>query len=91
MGTPKASGVLIFGNDPLAVNAACCRVMGLLSERAKHLARAGTFLGHSKADKIQQLGESIGSVQTHICRSGTISRLKGVPRQFGIRSAPLKV
>ena len=29
-GTPKASGVLILGSDPVAVDATCCRVMGLL-------------------------------------------------------------
>ena len=63
-GTPKDSGVLIFGNDPVAVDATCCRIMGLRPERVKHLARAGTLLGHVNADKIQQLGESIGSVRT---------------------------
>jgi uncharacterized protein (DUF362 family) len=63
-GTPKASGVLVFGNDPVAVDATCCRVMGLVPERVKYLARAGTMLGHTKSDKIQQLGETIGSVRT---------------------------
>jgi uncharacterized protein (DUF362 family) len=63
-GTPKDSGVLIFGNDPVAVDATCCRVMGLRPERVKYLARAGTLLGHLKSDKIKQLGESIASVRT---------------------------
>jgi uncharacterized protein (DUF362 family) len=63
-GTPKDSGVLVFGNDPVAVDATCCRVMGLVPERVKYLSGAGTLLGHLKADKIQQLGESIGSVRT---------------------------
>lgn len=63
-GTPKASGVLIFGNDPVAVDATCCRVMGLVPERVKYLAGAGTLLGHLKSDKIQQLGETIASVRT---------------------------
>jgi uncharacterized protein (DUF362 family) len=63
-GTPKASGVLVFGNDPVAVDATCCRVMGLNPERVKYLARAGTLLGHLKLDKIQQLGESVASVRT---------------------------
>jgi uncharacterized protein (DUF362 family) len=63
-GTPKASGVLIFGNDPVAVDATCCRVMGLNPERVKYLARAGTFLGHLKPDKIQQVGETISAVRT---------------------------
>jgi uncharacterized protein (DUF362 family) len=63
-GTPKASGVLVFGNDPVAVDATCCRVMGLVPERVKYLAGAGTMLGHTKSDKIQQLGETIASVRT---------------------------
>jgi uncharacterized protein (DUF362 family) len=63
-GTPKASGVLIFGNDPVAVDATCCQVMGLSPERVKYLARAGTFLGHLKPDKIQQVGETISAVRT---------------------------
>lgn len=62
-GRPKASGVLVFGDDPVAVDATCCRVMGLRPERVKYLAQAGTLLGHVQADKIQQVGESIGSVR----------------------------
>jgi uncharacterized protein (DUF362 family) len=63
-GTPKGSGVLIFGNDPVAVDATCCRIMGLRPERVKYLAHAGTLLGHVNTDKIQQLGESIASART---------------------------
>jgi uncharacterized protein (DUF362 family) len=64
-GTPKASGVLVLGNDPVAVDATCCRVMGLVPERVKYLSRAGTLLGHLQVNKIQQLGESIASVKTN--------------------------
>jgi len=63
-GTPKACGALIFGDDPVAVDATCCRVMGLLPERIKYLAAAGTMLGHIKADKIQQVGENIAAVRS---------------------------
>jgi uncharacterized protein (DUF362 family) len=62
-GTPKACGVLVLGDDPVAVDATCCRVMGLIPERVKYLARAGTLLGHVEASKIQQLGERIESVK----------------------------
>lgn len=63
-GTPKASGVLVFGNDPVAVDGSCCRVMGLKPEEVQYLSRAGTLLGHLQVDKIQQLGEQIASVRT---------------------------
>ena len=61
-GLPKAAGVLVFGNDPVAVDATCCRVMGLRPERVKYLAQAGTLLGHVQADKIQHVGETVESV-----------------------------
>jgi uncharacterized protein (DUF362 family) len=63
-GTPKASGVLILGNDAVAVDATCARVMGLAPERIDYLAKAGVLLGHIKPEKIRQLGESIASVIT---------------------------
>ena len=62
-GEPKSCGVLILGNDPVAVDATCCRVMGLVPERVKYLSHAGTLLGHIEAQKIQQLGESIAGVR----------------------------
>ena len=61
-GTPKVCGALIFGDDPVAVDATCCRVMGLMPERIKYLAAAGTMLGHISIDKIQQVGENIDTV-----------------------------
>ena len=63
-GTPKACGVLVLGNDPVAVDATCCRVMGLLPEKVKYLSLAGTLLGNLKLEKIQQIGETIESVRT---------------------------
>ena len=63
-GTPKASKVLILGDDPVAVDATCCRLMGLVPERVKYLSRAGSFLGHVNSEMIQQLGEDIPSTGT---------------------------
>jgi uncharacterized protein (DUF362 family) len=63
-GTPKPCGALIFGDDPVAVDATCCRIMGLLPERIRYLAAAGTMLGHINNNKIQQLGESIQDVKS---------------------------
>ena len=63
-GSPKASGVLIAGDDPVAVDATCARVMGLEPRRIDYLAKAGTLLGHLEPEKIRQLGESVASAQT---------------------------
>jgi uncharacterized protein (DUF362 family) len=62
-GTMKPAGVLILGNDPVAVDATCARVMCLLPERIKHIAQAGTLLGHIHPEKIQQIGESVASTR----------------------------
>jgi uncharacterized protein (DUF362 family) len=63
-GTPKPCGVLVLGDDPVAVDSTCCRVMGLNPARVNYLARAGTLLGHLETEKIEQRGESIASVRT---------------------------
>ena len=63
-GVSKSAGVLIAGDDPVAVDATCARVMGLVPERINHIARAATLLGHIETQKIRQLGESIASTRT---------------------------
>src|SRR5215475_15504516 len=61
-GTEKASEVLVFGTDAVAVDATCCRVMGLAPDRIKYIHDAGVFLGHTNLSRIHQLGENIDSV-----------------------------
>ena len=63
-GTAKPCGILVLGDDPVAVDATCCRAMGLRPEKVKYLAAAGTLLGHLNTMKIQQLGETVASVRT---------------------------
>ena len=62
-GAVKSAGVLIIGDDPVAVDSTCARVMGLLPEKIKHIAQAAALLGHIDREKILQLGESIASVR----------------------------
>jgi uncharacterized protein (DUF362 family) len=62
-GTPKAASVLILGDDPVAVDSTCARVMGLVPERIKHIVRAATLLGHIAPEQIRQLGESVADVR----------------------------
>ena len=63
-GSPKPAGVLIFGEDPVAVDATACRVMGLRPEKVPYLTRAGTLLGNLETPKIQQLGERLERIQS---------------------------
>lgn len=62
-GNLKASGVLILGDDPVAVDSTCARVMGLVPEKIKHIAQAATLLGHIAPENIRQLGESVADVR----------------------------
>ena len=63
-GDPKPCGVLLLGDDPVAVDATCARIMGLAPEKIDYLAKAGILLGHLKEEKIQQVGEPIAGVRT---------------------------
>ena len=62
-GTPKAAGVLIAGSDVAAVDATCCRVMGIEPRKIEYLkiARGVKYLGE---ESFHQIGETIRSVRT---------------------------
>jgi uncharacterized protein (DUF362 family) len=59
-GQARHSGVLVFGADPVAVDATCARLMRLDPLKMDYLQQAGAFLGNVEEDLIDQLGESIG-------------------------------
>jgi uncharacterized protein (DUF362 family) len=63
-GTPRECGVLVLGDDPVAVDATCCRIMGLRPEKVRHLSAAATLLGHVQVERIQQLGETVATCRT---------------------------
>ena len=75
-GEAKACGVLVVGNDPVAVDATCTRIMGLAPERIDYLSQAGLLLGHVKEANILQLGEPIESVRTPFAVLPEFGRLK---------------
>ncbi len=62
-GTPKPAGVLVMGSDLLAVDATCCRIMGLNPQQVEYLQLAGP-LGNIEPERIEQRGERIASVRT---------------------------
>jgi len=82
-GTPKPCGVLVLGDDPVAVDATCCRVMGLRPEKVKYLDAAGTMLGHIHAEKIHQLGESMESTRTPFAVLKEFSALREARQAHG--------
>ena len=62
-GTPKAAGVLVAGDDPVAVDATCARIMGLVPERIDYLKRASLLLGNMAEERVEQLGETIAGTR----------------------------
>jgi uncharacterized protein (DUF362 family) len=59
-GTARPVGALIMGADLVAVDATCCRLMGLPAERIAHLALgAQKKLGRLDAVRIEQIGEPV--------------------------------
>jgi len=62
-GTPKPFGALVMGCDPLAVDATCCRMMGLRPEKIGYLVLGQRKkLGVLREEEIQQLGETIAAL-----------------------------
>jgi len=62
-GQPKHCGVLVFGQDLVAVDATAARLMKLEPQEIRYLAQAGQFLGNIAQEKIPQIGEKLESFQ----------------------------
>ena len=76
-GTPRRAGVLIFGEDPVAVDATAARLMRIDPAKVKHLRTAGEFLGNIDREKIVQVGEPIESLAQDFQVISQFSHLKG--------------
>ena len=58
-GTAVQAGVIIFGDDPVAVDATAARVMEVDPTKVRYLSEAGRFLGNLEVGRIVQIGEPI--------------------------------
>jgi uncharacterized protein (DUF362 family) len=63
-GKSKQCGMLVFGDDPVAVDSTCVRLAGLNPEKIEYLQIAGEFLGNCQESRIRQIGDTIANVQT---------------------------
>ena len=79
MGDPKKAGVLVMGRNLPAVDATCCRIMGIDPYEVSYLERADNWLGPIADGSIEQRGEAIATVRTNFNLIDTI------PAQQGIR------
>lgn len=58
-GIARRSGLLLFGADPVAVDATGARLMGIEPRRLAHLVEADRFLGNLDRERIEQRGEDV--------------------------------
>jgi uncharacterized protein (DUF362 family) len=65
MGGARQVGCVVMGQDLVAVDATCARVMGLTAERMPYMKQAGGFLGNLHEESIRQRGESLSRYVTH--------------------------
>jgi len=75
-GVAKAAGVIVAGRDMAAVDATCCRIMGIDPLKVHYLMLAATGDSRVSEGGIRQIGESIQSVAT---------RFELIPEFRGIR------
>ncbi|HEY1759762.1 MAG TPA: DUF362 domain-containing protein [Bryobacteraceae bacterium] len=64
-GTPKQAGVLVMGSDLPAVDATCCRIMGIDPAKVEYLQMAADRLGIIEESRIDQRGEKIAGLRTN--------------------------
>jgi uncharacterized protein (DUF362 family) len=62
-GLAKKSGVLILGNDLVAVDATAARLMTIEPRKIRYLEQASEFLGNIAYDRIEQIGERLEALQ----------------------------
>ena len=78
MGDPKKVGVLVMGRNLAAVDATCCRIMGIDPYKVSYLERADNWLGPIDERTIEQRGETIASVRTNFNLIETIPAHQGI-------------
>jgi uncharacterized protein (DUF362 family) len=81
MGDPKKVGVIVMGRNLAAVDATCCRIMGIDPYKVSYLERADNWLGPLSEGAIEQHGETIASVRTNF------NLIETIPAHQGLRLA----
>jgi uncharacterized protein (DUF362 family) len=62
-GQEKRGGVLVFGDDLVAVDATAARLMKIEPSKVKYIEKAGEFLGNISREQIDQIGENLEPYQ----------------------------
>lgn len=76
-GKAKPAGVLVLGEDPVAVDATVARLMKIDPRKVPHLAEAGKFMGNVEWEKIHHIGEPLDTYQQDFSVLPMFQHLKG--------------
>jgi uncharacterized protein (DUF362 family) len=76
MGTARPMGFIAMGQDLVAVDATCARIIGFNPDKLGYLAVAGEFLGNIRDDRIEQRGESPSRYATRFSVSDALKSLQ---------------
>jgi uncharacterized protein (DUF362 family) len=77
-GEAKHCGVLLFGDDLVAVDATAARLMTIDPTKVKYLDRAGRFLGNLAPERILQIGERLDRFQADFHVIDSFQHLKAL-------------
>ena len=58
-GTARRLDRIVLSDDPVAADATCARLMGLVPDRVPHIAETAKFLGNLSLDRIEQLAAPV--------------------------------
>ena len=75
-GDPRRAGVLLFGDDLVAVDASAARLMGIAPEKVPYLRTAGEFLGNLAQKDIAQAGERLEAFRQEFRTFGSFRHLQ---------------
>jgi uncharacterized protein (DUF362 family) len=81
MGDPKRAGSIVMGRNLAAVDATCCRLMGIDPYKLSYLEKADNWLGPIAENSIEQRGEAIAALRTDF------KLIEVIPAHQGIRLA----
>lgn len=79
-GEPKQAGVLVFGPDPVAVDATCARLMSIDPWKVAYLSEAEAFLGNLASERIAQLADDVDSLRQDFRVLESFETFKVTPR-----------
>ncbi len=58
-GTARRLDRIVLSDDPVAADATCCRLMGLVPKRVPHICETAKFLGNAAPERVDQLASPV--------------------------------